>query len=756
MIIIGMRGAGKTFIGGLAATALGRTFLDADTMFAERYNITLPAFVKEHGWPEFRIKEYELLAETLKTKRTGHIISLGGGVLETPECRELLKQYVREGGPVVHIIRDIDEIFTYLGEEQARPAWGEPFENVIKRREPWFFEVASHEFVSFTKVLKPPAAPLHWSKESKLALPDPRRGIKDEVARFFTHISGKKTNFAPNLEKPGARSYFVSLTYPDVTAASAIMDQLTDGADAIEFRVDLLYPKGYPAKIPNIPSRAYVANQLAALRQLSALPIVYTVRTVSQGGAFPDGAEDEAFALYELGIKAGCEYVDVEITWNLRRLRDLYKRKGSSKIISSFHDWSGSMKWDGDLVREKYALADTLGDIVKIVGKANSVADNFELLKFQSQMDKKPNAKPFIAINMGREGQLSRILNPYFSPLYHPLMQAIAAPGQLPFVDIQRALTYLGQLPKQSFYLFGNPISHSQSPTVHNTGFEVLGLPHHYSLFETDEVDKRIEDLITSPDFGGASVTIPHKIAIMPLLNTLSPHAEMIGAVNTIIPRTTVDGKRELFGDNTDWLAIRELASANLVHPVTSKTSSLVIGAGGTSRAAIYALHNLGVGHIYIYNRTQKAAHELRSTFPSDYNLTVLDALDEFPAGPPTIVVSTVPASATALEKAQGCLTLAKSIFSTPAGGVVIDMAYKPANTPLLKLACSVSEELAAVDRPAPPPGEAAPPVPTWTRVPGIAILLEQGYRQFEMWTGRRAPRSAVQKAVWDRYTATS
>lgn len=755
MFLVGMRGAGKTFIGKLAAASLGRAFIDADTMFGEKYNIPLSKFVADHGWSEFRKKELELLQDLLETKRTGYIISLGGGVVETPQCRNLLKTYVRGGGSVVHIIRDIGEISAYLGEEQARPAWGEPFEGVVKRREPWFAEISSHEFVSYTKVLRPPATPLCWSMESQLALHDPRRGIKDEVARYFRHVSGTHTNFATNLDTPGKRSYFVSLTYPDVTAAAALMDELIVGADAVEFRVDLLCPKGFPAKIPNIPPRSYVADQLAALRQLSALPVVFTVRTVSQGGAFPDGAEDDAFALYELAIKSGCEYVDVEITWNLRRTRALNAKKGHSKIISSFHDWSGQMKWDGDLVKEKYALASSLGDIVKIVGKANAIEDNFALHQFQSQMGKTPGAKPFIAVNTGREGQLSRILNPHFSPLYHPLMQVAAAPGQLPFVDIQEALHLIGQLPTRKYYLFGNPIAHSQSPTMHNTSFAALGLPHQYSLFETEGVDGRVEALVHSPDFGGASVTIPHKLAVIPLLTSLSSHAKMIGAVNTITP-LDVDGKRELHGDNTDWLAIRESAAANMTDPIDATTCALVIGAGGTSRAAIYALHDLGVGHIYIYNRTQSTAHDLSKSFPAQYGIAVLESLDEFPSGAPSIVVSTVPAMATSLTPCKDSLYLPKSIFSSPIGGVVIDMAYKPAETPLLRLAGSISQELAQEPRPSPAPGEAPHPAPTWARVPGIAILLEQGYHQFKIWTGRRAPRAAVQKAVWDRYIATA
>jgi pentafunctional AROM polypeptide len=312
----------------------------------------------------------------------------------------------------------------------------------------------------------------------------------------------------------------------------------------------------------------------------------------------------------------------------------------------------------------------------------------------------------------------------------------------------------MGQLPTKKYYLFGNPIAHSQSPTMHNTSFATLGLPHQYSLFETEDIDTRIEALVNSPDFGGASVTIPHKLAVIPLLTSLSSHVKMIGAVNTIIPRD-VDGKRELHGDNTDWLAIRDTTAANLAYPINAKTSALVIGAGGTSRAAIYALHDLGVGHIYIYNRTQSTAHDLAKSFPAQYNIVVLESSDKFPFGAPSIVVSTVPATAASLTPVTDRLFLPKSTLSLPAGGVVIDMAYKPADTPLLKLAGLVSQELAQKPRPSPPPGEAPPPVPTWARVPGIAILLEQGYHQFEMWTGRRAPRPAVQKAVWDRYAAT-
>ena len=150
-----------------------------------------------------------------------------------------------------------------------------------------------------------------------------------------------------------------------------------------------------------------------------------------------------------------------------------------------------------------------------------------------------------IAINLGVEGQLSRILNGTFSLVSHPLQPSKAAPGQLSLAQIQNALHLIGQLPVRRFYLFGNPIDRSMSPTLHNTGFEILGLPYRYELLQTDAVGKEIKAAIASPDFGGAPVTIPFKLDVIPLLDKLSLAATTIAAVNTIVPRAVEPGASE-------------------------------------------------------------------------------------------------------------------------------------------------------------------------------------------------------------------
>ncbi|EKM53058.1 uncharacterized protein PHACADRAFT_210784 [Phanerochaete carnosa HHB-10118-sp] len=721
IVIIGMRGSGKSFIGELAASTLGWTFIDADTYFEQKHHQGVREFVHQKDWPAFREAEAAILSELLEKCPTNHVLSLGGGIVETPSARDLLKAYIKKGA-VIHIVREIDEVVKYLGEETARPAYGEPVVDVFKRREPWFAECCSHEFVNYTGVLN----------TSDVISVSPQ-SVRREVARFFGHITGQRPNLAENVSNEN-RSYFLSLTYPDFTPALPFIEELVAGVDAVEVRVDLLRsPVDTESFEPYIPPTAYVCEQIAALRQKTNLPIVFTCRTVSQGGSFPDTAEKQAFDLFHAALRLGVEYIDVELTWSKKQIDALVQRKGSSQIIASYHDWSGNFKWGTAQSKDVYDRAAAFGDIVKIVGKANNFEDNFSLYRFVEERTKADGSKPIIAINMGVEGQTSRILNKTFSPVTHPLLPSKAAPGQLSFVQIQNALNLLGLLPSKRFFLFGNPISQSMSPTIHNTAHEILGFPHKYELLETETVGEEIKAAVTLPEFGGASVTIPYKLDVIPLLDTLSPHAEAVGAVNTIVPIKREDGSTVLHGENTDWVGMRECIVSHL--PVTGRSieAALVIGAGGTSRAAIYALKSLSVKNIYLFNRTRASAEALALTF-SDTNVKIVEKLGVWPEGasPPSVVISTVPASATTLDlSATNALYLPSSVLDKSVQGVVVDMAYRPAVTPLLELASKAD---------------------SWKIVRGLDVLLEQGFAQFKLWTGREAPKSKVAEVVKRAY----
>lgn len=688
---IGMRASGKTYLGGFGAAALKRPFLDADVLFNERYNLN--DFVKQHGWAAFRQAETDILREIMETKSKGYLVSLGGGVVETPENRKLLQDYAKSKGPVVYVVRDIDEVVAFLSTSD-RPAYGEPVRDVFKRRQPWFYECSSYELVSYSgdddiidtfdvdqarnsqDVNSSSSAPTTTGPPSKSASIRKPTGLESEVARFFRFIAGEEANQVLGLGQ--RRSYFVSLTFPNIKAALSTMETITTGCDAIEVRVDLLHPSGSAATTPHIPPLNYVATQLAALRQRTCLPIVFAIRTVSQGGMFPNEAEDEYFELVKLGLRTGCEYVDLEVGWKAQRLEAVKVHKGHSHIIASWHDWSGNWKWNSSEAVEKYQQTARYGDVAKLVAKATSVSDNYQLEAFRQRISSLPDAVPLLAINMGEEGQMSRILNPVLTPITHESLPFKAAPGQMTYREIQSGLHLVGLMPKRKFALLGTPISHSLSPCLHNSAFAELGLPHHYGLLESQEADDpRVIDFIRSSEFGGASVTMPHKLSIMAVLDVITPQAKVIGAVNTITPLLDTNGRVALEGDNTDWIAIKEMCARNLSPKQLSAPdfSALVIGAGGSARAALYAMNQLGAKSVMLFNRTTVNAEKLAREVPAEWKVQVVTDLTKLPIRP-SAIVSNVPSTGTKLARTEGeGIVLPIEILSQPEGGVAIDMS---------------------------------------------------------------------------------
>jgi pentafunctional AROM polypeptide len=236
-------------------------------------------------------------------------------------------------------------------------------------------------------------------------------------------------------------------------------------------------------------------------------------------------------------------------------------------------------------------------------------------------------------------------------------------------------------------------------------------------------------DTYNAPDFGGASVTMPLKLKIIPHLHTVSENAKMLGAVNTVVPYLNDKGEREFFGDNTDWQAIHEAAKINLDPSATigGKLDVLVIGAGGTCRAAIFAMHKLGATTIYLYNRTKANAEAVKSSFPDNSNINVIDSLDLTVV--PSVVVSTVPGESLTLDKSG--IHLDGDVVLKGEKGVAIDLAYKPRKTALMELAKKKNG---------------------WKAVSGLEILCLQGFRQFQMWTGKVAPKEQIREAVYGQY----
>ncbi|KAJ2593690.1 3-dehydroquinate dehydratase (3-dehydroquinase) [Coemansia sp. RSA 1722] len=724
VVVIGMRGVGKTSLGRVAARALGLEFVDLDEHLEADVGKSIPEIVNGSGWAAFRQHESRLLAQVLtQTHATGTLVVCGGGVVEEEANRTVLKRYMASGAPVVCLMPNMQHVAAYLNRDKTRPAYAitSDINDVYARRLPLYAECCNYEYLVDKALLS-------------MTDEDDHPGAWAVIERDFVRLLRFATGRDFNRVDLAHASYFVSLTAPDVREyLPTRLGRVTAGAHAIELRADLLLnapdfaDADFSDKGVEDAFVHYAHRQFTMLRHFSPLPVVFTVRTAPQGGVFPADADALRLRLLRSAVQWGAEYVDVEVD---SAAAALYAARRNSLVIASYHDTTGTkLRWGAaecEFAAEMLARARSCGDIAKLISVASSWQDNLDCQQFVQRNHSV--AAPLIALNMGYAGQLSRVLCPCLTPVTHPLLTAAAAPGQISVAQINQARALAGLTPPKSFYLFGSPIRQSPSPAMHNAGFASVGLPHAYALLETDAVDDQIAATVRADGFGGASVTIPHKQAIIPLLDSLTPAARRIGAVNTVIPVDAVDGRRTLIGDNTDYLGIvgclrqtRVDFTQNAAVPDFAASSALLIGAGGTARAALYALHTLGVRTVVIFNRTPARAQELATEFASLFDsLVAVAQLEDAASVKPAYIVGTIP----------GCdLAIPDELFAQPVG-VALDMAYKPRWTPLLE---------AAQKR-------------RWKIVHGVDVLIEQGIHQFEKWTHLTAPVADMAVAVHKKY----
>ncbi|BGO96316.1 hypothetical protein JCM10020v2_008053 [Rhodotorula toruloides] len=262
---------------------------------------------------------------------------------------------------------------------------------------------------------------------------------------------------------------------------------------------------------------------------------------------------------------------------------------------------------------------------------------------------------------------------------------------------------------QREFFLFGTPISHSLSPLAHNIVFEQLGLDatHRYHLHETSKFsDRSVQRLLRSPSFAGAAVTMPHKVEALKYMDSLAAEVEEIGSMNTVVVSgKVVEGGKErqtLEGRNTDVDGIKRALLASLpleqqgkAKPFGEGRSAIIIGGGGTTRAAVYALSTMGLSPLWLINRDPKETAAIIST-PSfaKYDLRALEREEQWTEEEAERVacgVGAIPSFEPVTEGEKNVYRLAEKVFATsgnrPGVRPLLEMAYKPHITLMYKLA---------------------------------------------------------------------
>ncbi len=514
---------------------------------------------------------------------------------------------------------------------------------------------------------------------------------------------------------------------------------------------------------------------LALLLAARSVPVLVTHRRREEGGGPCAGAERDRVALLREAVALGADAVDIEAATNRSLIEDLVafikRRGGRTQLIVSHHDLDRTPPLQ--VLRETYrTCAAWEPDLVKIVTLARRETDNLRVLSLIAPALRKRQG--IIAFCMGEEGRMSRVASLLLGAAMGYVAPAggeAAAPGQWTLPGMERALAAFARrnkagggggfavaektvgtrrrpagepdkgpapdlsacpadpdaaqqriawsVPEEAaeretapaclYVLLGNPVAHSLSPAMHNAAYKAMGLAARYLSFCVADLAQAVAGL-RGLGIRGASVTLPFKEAVIPLLDVVEEDARGIGAVNTVVN----EGGR-LRGLNTDWVGLQRMLRERFL--LRGRTIA-VLGAGGTARAAVFAIRDAG-GIPVVLNRTRSRGEALARRFGCAF----------------------VPLSAVADVRADGLVNTTSvgmwpRIQETPLpasvlGGFrwVADAVYNPRETTLLREAkargCAV--------------------------VGGVPLFLYQGAAQIAAWTGREPPLCRMEEVVLAR-----
>ena len=671
VVVVGSRASGKSRASRRMAEAIGWTRISTDELLEERVG-PIPAFVERYGWERFREEERRVLAGITGERL---IVDCGGGIVENPGSIPRLR-----GLGTVYWVRAPAEV---LRQRLSRPKHRDsrptltgvpPAEEaalMLERRTPLYREAAESDV---------------WSTASD--------GTAEEEA-FETLL---RAHFGPRLALTVAGA-----TAADLRAGLDVAAAECGPLDLIELRLDALEQPG-PADLPAI---------LGDLPQPVLARLIATVRRRDEGGRF-SGSEEDRIGLLAAAAELGAAWCDLEFEAD-RESRGAHARRirGAApaiRLVASVHDLKGVPAGLETLPGRMASMRPALTKVaVRAAGQAD-VERVHSLIRDQAS-----GKTPIIGIAMGEAGTALRVIagsagaavSTYAPPEGLP---AVAA-GQLTAGDVRSRHRRWGRrlhAPVPVYGVVGSPIGQSLSPPMHEAAFRRLGIEAAYVPFAVPP-EELAEFLMAArlSGTGGLNVTIPHKQAVLPLLDSLDDDARRIGAVNTIIPMNGGLG-----GANTDWSgAVHSLEEAV---PLPGRRAT-VLGAGGSARAVLHGLTRHGAEAVVISRNDRKAAALADEMGVAHAPLAALDRIEG------DILINTTPVGMA--PDHDGCPAPDAAIA---AHEVVFDLVFHPERTPLLGKAAGMGKRT----------------------VPGLRMLVLQAAAAFERWTGRPAPVEAMADAA--------
>jgi 3-dehydroquinate dehydratase/shikimate dehydrogenase len=471
----------------------------------------------------------------------------------------------------------------------------------------------------------------------------------------------------------------VTVTAPTTAELRERRDAVAD-ADLIELRLDMVSD-------PN------VAGALAGRQRR----VIVTCRPPWEGGRFT-GSEEERHRILGDALALGAEYVDIE--WRAG-FADLLARAGGRRVVLSMHDFTGM---PADLPGQVQAMRSAGAELVKVSVTPQCLADCVPLLALGTEGSRHGG---IVTIGMGEYGVATRVLPGRFGSAW-TYAGALRGVGQITASALLKEYRFRSITASTAVYgVVGGSIGHSVSPSMHNAAFGAARLDAVYLPFPAASADDFLA-FGRAIGISGASVTIPHKVALFDRVDEVYSVARRIGAINTI---RVVDGK--WIGGNTD--------ASGFLHPLLDRVElkgrrAAVLGAGGAARAVTVALASSGC-RVRVHARNHARAVE-----------TAVIASGEAGPWPPEpdswdLLINCTP------------IGMHPRIDETPVpadqltGQIVYDLVYNPPMTRLLREAAARGCHT----------------------IGGLDMLVGQAHEQFQWWTGTKPQSGVMREAALKR-----
>ncbi|KAF2019742.1 hypothetical protein BU24DRAFT_386825 [Aaosphaeria arxii CBS 175.79] len=780
IVLIGIRGSGKSTLAIMASAASNRRVVDIESLFHEATGFSTAKYRKQFGASNHNLRQEEILRNALQVHDTGAIIVCNGSSLE--RSGQALLQEFSKTHPIIHIVRDLESVHQYLEVLEMSK-----LQDLVAFSGPIFRRCSNYEFYNMTetKVAFSVAPANQSSVPAFLTLKRAERTFLKFLSLVTAeeHIKQGQLNpmapFEPGFPLSEVATELRKYTCAVQTPLSVLLSESVDieelefGSDAFEIVID---PVELDSQSPRLSlQRAEdISRSVSRVRRSTVVPIIYHVRPVS----WQTSTRESYLEHVRHGLRLAADFATIDLSLDEESIINIIKLRGPTKIIGHLH---AALPWHNSFWTEKYENAMRLGcTAVRFTRPANFMDDNAAIQSFRNKIGELPRTIPLICFNTGRAGRRSACFNQVLtsvipeslrdSPGFADLVKRDPETSWLTAREATHALYASFTYDPMKVHILGASSGYSLSPAMHNAAYKACGMPHNFRALETTTLNS-LQELVLDPHFAGAAISLPFKIEVISLTHSISRHARAIGAVNTLIPvrhlnedssipedldlfqeRNQAGPIQALYGENTDWIGIRAcirrgLSPANAVRP---STCGLLIGAGGMARAATYAMLQLGVKNIVIYNRTYSNAEKLVAHFSrltssnsstklfpkasgqgTQPTFRILESRDSpWPSDlrNPTIILSCIPTHPVGDSPAPE-FTLPPAWMQSSSGGVVLELAYRTLNTPLMKQVRARSSQ-------------------SWICLDGLDLLPEQGFAQFELFTGKRAPRRIMREEV--------